>query len=536
MKRATLLSSTALICLSFGIAFSIYLPALDAPMYYDSAVNISSNQWFFANQGILGVMNLFPQRPIPMVTFYLNYLVGGMAPEYFRIVNVMLLVVASALVMLLIKLILEIVHPPPRSSTEITLIAIFLGLLFLVHPLQLFVTAYIWQRTALMASVFLYASLAMYLSARSGKCRRNAIGYGLCLVFFVCGLLSKENTVILPAVFLVAEIGFFKLGAKRLFARAFVYSVITLLSLYGLSFLEHPHGRSELGQGILATVKAYQSDVGLSLKEVVLTQCRMVFYYLYLIIWPQPSHVQLINPQVISKGLLDPPTSLWAVLGVLALLGWSIRLLSTRPIWAFGILFYLLGLAPEGLLVPAYTFCGYRPALPMFGLWLVSADLLLSLSQLAKADAARRFALAGIVICLIVMSALAGSATYRKAESWRHPIVFWEETVSQFDLQQKNLERFSTSQALNNLGDAHIRFGSPVDAIPYLEKAIEIRKDYWMPYHNLGIVHALSGEIEKAASHFRTALQINPWSQKTKRALEKLSQQMKGSDEDHKAK
>ncbi len=147
----------------------------------------------------------------------------------------------------------------------------------------------------------------------------------------------------------------------------------------------------------------------------------------------------------------------------------------------------------------------------------------------------RRFALAGIVIFLIIMSALAGSVTYRKAESWSDPIRFWEDTVSQFDLQQKNLERFSTSQALNNLGDAHIRFGSPVDAIGYLEKAIELRKSYWMPYHNLGIVYALSGDIEKAVSYFQAALQINPLSQKTKRALEKMSQQVKDTGGGRKA-
>ena len=70
------------------------------------SVHIAANQSVFANQGMLGVMNLFPQRPIPMITFYFNYLTGGMSPEYFRIVNVALLVIASILVMLLIQLIL----------------------------------------------------------------------------------------------------------------------------------------------------------------------------------------------------------------------------------------------------------------------------------------------------------------------------------------------------------------------------------------------------------------------------------------------
>ena len=502
-------------------------------MYYDSVVNILSNQSVFSNQGILEVMSLFPQRPVPMITFYFNYLVGGMSTEYFRIVNIALLVAASALVMLLIRLILEIVHPRRESSTETMLIAFFLGLLFLVHPLQLFVTAYIWQRSALMACVFSYASLAMYLAVRSGKYRKAGVGYGLCLVLFILGLLSKENAIILPAVFLLAEIAFFKPGTKQLFGRAVVYLGVTLVLLYGMSFLEHPHGESGLAQGILATVGSYYREAGSTLKGTILTQCRMVFYYLYIIVLPLPSHVQLISPRAISTGFFDPPASLWALLGVMALLGWCVRLLSTRPIWAFGILFFILGLAPEGMLVPSYPFCVYRPVLPMFGLWLVAADGLLSLLQLVKGHAVRRFALAGIVILLIVISALTGSATHRKAESLRDPIGFWQDTVSQFDLKQKNLERFSTSQALNNLGSSYIRFGSPVDAIPYLEKAIEVRKSYWMPYHNLGIVYSVSGDKEKAVSYFQKALQINPWSESTKKALEKLSQQAGRSGEGH---
>src|SRR4030042_5118721 len=99
MKRTPLQVWTVLLCLCFAIAFFLYLPAFDAPMYYDSSIHIAADQSVFANQGMLGVINLFPQRPIPMITFYFNYLAGGMSPEYFRIVNVALLVTASILVM-----------------------------------------------------------------------------------------------------------------------------------------------------------------------------------------------------------------------------------------------------------------------------------------------------------------------------------------------------------------------------------------------------------------------------------------------------
>ena len=74
MKRSPLLVWTVLLCLYFAIAFFLYLPSLDAPMYYDSeAQYFLENESVFANQGILRVISLFPQRPIPMMTFYFNY-------------------------------------------------------------------------------------------------------------------------------------------------------------------------------------------------------------------------------------------------------------------------------------------------------------------------------------------------------------------------------------------------------------------------------------------------------------------------------
>jgi len=376
-----------------------------------------------------------------------------------------------------------------------------------------------------MACVFSYASLAMFLTVRSGKCRRKGVGYGWCVVYFACALLSKENSVVLPLYFILAEVAFFKPGRKQLFGRAIVYSMVALLVLVVVSFLQHPHGLPELGQGILTTITFYYEQGGLTLKEVVLTQARVLFYYLFITILPLPSHVQLISPQVVSKGLLDPPVTLLAVLGVFTVFGGACWLLSRRPPLGFGILFYFLSLLPEALLVPVYPFVGYRPVLPMFGLCLIAADSLFWLLQLARTGSLRRLAIASVGIFLICAIASAASVTYKKAELWRDPIEFWEETVGQFNLQQKNLERFSTSQALNNLGDAHIRLGSPRDAVTYLQKAIEIREDNWVPYHNLGIIYERSGDLEKATGYFQKALQVNPLSQMTKRALEHVQRQ-----------
>ena len=72
-----------------------------------------------------------------MITFYFNYLVGGMSPEYFRIANVALLVIASILVMLLMIMAgtwagLAIFAPPDvpwPSARQTATLALSLGML-----------------------------------------------------------------------------------------------------------------------------------------------------------------------------------------------------------------------------------------------------------------------------------------------------------------------------------------------------------------------------------------------------------------------
>ena len=117
----------------------------------------------------------------------------------------------------------------PRSPFEKDITSVALGLLFLVHPLQSYVTLYIWQRMALMACFFYYASLAAFLAVRIGKIRNQAAGYGLCLGLFVCALLSKENTVTLPVSFIMAEIAFFREGGLALVKRAAAYLAILVI-------------------------------------------------------------------------------------------------------------------------------------------------------------------------------------------------------------------------------------------------------------------------------------------------------------------
>ncbi len=91
----------------FALSVAVHRPALTAPMQYDSAVAIKANEYLF-NFGILEAIKIFRQRPVPMITFYLNYLANGMNPYYFRVANSLLMACTAGAIVLALIYLLEI--------------------------------------------------------------------------------------------------------------------------------------------------------------------------------------------------------------------------------------------------------------------------------------------------------------------------------------------------------------------------------------------------------------------------------------------
>lgn len=506
------------------VGLSLYVGGLNGPMYYDSEGWLAGNAAAFAKSSPKAVIDIFPQRSLAMITFYGNYLASGMGPASFRVVNVILLATLAALVAVLLRLIFEIpCLGYTAACSEKTVVAALLGLLFLVHPLNVFSTLYIWQRMNLLAAVFSCATMAAYLSVRLDRFRSKSLGYALCVVFFACGLLSKENAVVVPALLLVCELALLKSPWKQLAVRTGIFLAIGLPLLWSLSYLQHPHGRTDLGTGLLATVGQYYAEAGMTLAEVLLTQSRVITSYVSTIVYPSASEVWLFRPLVISRSVFHPPETAAAVVIVLGLAGCAVWLLNKRPAGGFGILVFLLGLAPEAVLVPQFPYLGYRCLFPMIGLWICAADgtmALLTAAGEGRTRTAVRFGVAALLICL---SFLAAVVTTGKVALWRDPVWFWEEHVANIPTSG-DLDRFSTSKALNNLAHSQLQYGrNPADALAHLRRAAELSPHSWVIRHNMGTAYKRMQNYREAVKWYRKALDMNPGSTKTRKALEEAA-------------
>ncbi len=505
----------------FFVALTIHHSAFDAPFYYDSASRLSQNRNSF-DQGPAETVNIFRQRPVPMLTFYLNYAVGGMTPRPFRVCNAAILAAAGVALIILIGLLLEISATAAETDRRLMhRAAVALGLLFVVHPIQTYVVVYVWQRMALLACLFSVASLSAYIAARSGRLGNPAPAYSCSALFFLLALGSKENSVVLPFVVILAEVAFFRNTWMTFIARAAICFAVTLTFVGGLSFLESPHGLQE-SSGIVDTLSRYYRESRLTVPEVALTQCRVLFSYLEMILVPLPSNVRLFSPQIVSSHLLDPPITLAALLGTGSLLITGLYLLRRRPLTGFGLLLFLVNLLPESILVPQYLFFGYRVVLPMVGLVLVIADLIMLVSARVRTSSRR----VPMTVCLLAAYAAVivflGWATMSKADLWTNPVAFWTEVVERLPTISQRGERHGTEQALTSLGMSLLQQGRPSEAIKLSRRLPAADPMSFSALVLRGNAYNALGNTDGAESSFRKALEIDPKSADAHIALGRL--------------
>ncbi len=493
------------------VVITVHQRAFSGPLYYDSSGWMEEREHVFVAQGLLGVINLFRQRPVPMATFYVNYLLGGMNPYGFRLFNAMLMGAAGVMLAVVIVLLLDALPSLQRvGPAEKTATGFLLGLIFVVHPVQAYVVVYVWQRMALLSALFYLCGLAAYLSVRTGRLQSAAAGYGACLVLFLLAMLSKECAITFPVALLLLELALF---TEPWFDRAKRFALIfgvTAVIVAGMSYLERAHASELYPAGIMAAVDRYHRESGLTLLQVTMENCRLLFSYLGLIFFPAPSKLQLVSPIApwSIAGATMPNMVYTVAAGLFVASGGY--LLRRRPLSGFGILFFVLGLLPESFMVPQYLFVVYRVAFPMAGILMVAADIAAALLEKAHAYRLQRPARIAMCTGVAVCAALLGYIDFAKAELWRDPVLFWGEAVRQLPPLDQKPEKHGTAQVLNGLGFALQRAGRSSEAVAWHQQAAKVDPGEPLAYVALGTAYSNAGNKAEAEASMRRALELAP--------------------------
>jgi hypothetical protein len=184
-----------------------YLPTFNAGFVrWDDQYYVEENPLLPDADGLQKIWNPFghdTQQFYPLVfsAYWLEYRLWGLDARGYHAVNVGLHAV-NALLVLCVALELGVSTPVAAATAAV----------FALHPVQVASVAWISELKNTLSGVFYLLCALAYIRHR----RRGAWStYGLCLLAFVGALLSKTQTVTLPATLLLADWALQRLGRIR---------------------------------------------------------------------------------------------------------------------------------------------------------------------------------------------------------------------------------------------------------------------------------------------------------------------------------
>ena len=476
-----------------GLVGLIYSNTLQVPFLLDDLPNIEENPHLrltgFSLAGLreAWLEGFLPRRPVANVSFALNYAVHGYALAGYHWVNLLIHVGTGLCLYALLKATLGL--PLPRLSRRALSgwVPLLTVLFWLVHPVQTQSVTYIVQRMNSLASLFYVLSLWCYVRGRLSMGLGSRWGWvGGCVLAGVLGLGCKEIVATLPFFIFLYEWYFFQGlsgGWLRRYGGVFGGVLILLLGLVWWYFGGH----------LMEALLAGYAGRDFSLGERLLTEFRVVVFYLGLLLFPHPSRLNLDHDFAVSHSWLEPWTTLPAVGLVLGLVVLAVVLARRgERLLSFCLLWFLGNLLMESSVIGLELVFEHRLYLP---------SMLLVLLVVVLAGRALRLR-RGLTLGLVCTLALVSSGwTWERNAVWRDEITLWQDCVTKSP---------GKARPHNNLGRTLFEMGQIDEAFTHYQKALEIKPDFATAHNNLGVALAHRKRFDEAISHFRKAVQIYP--------------------------
>jgi hypothetical protein len=354
--------------LVIGVAFVAYSNTFYVPFQFDDRPNIIQNpniqiKVFTWDRLEQLVKNTYKEtiRVFSYFTLALNYYFGEFNVFGYHLVNFIIHVASGIFLYWFLILTFNLPFLKEKYGSISYKVALFTSLIFISHPIQTQSVTYIVQRMASMAGMFYLLSLVLYVKGRLTTGRPRILYFGGMVLSYLLGVFSKENVAILPLFVALYEFYFFQnfdlspKGKKILYC---LVAALLILGAFGFAIL----GRRYIN----VIIEGYQYRT-FTMSERVLTQFRIVLYYVTLLIYPHPSRLNLDYDFPISKTILDPPTTLISILICVGLIGYSMWTAKKRPMISFCILWYFGNLVIESSIFPLEMVFEHRLYLPMVG-------------------------------------------------------------------------------------------------------------------------------------------------------------------------
>jgi len=494
----------ALVLLIAGLL--VYSNTFTVPFLFDDIQNIVENRLVTDLRNFFEPAMLLNNRFIGLLSFALNYRLGGMDVTGFHAVNLTVHIANSLLVY---RLVLSVFKTPffERCNSEddrhfSIALACAASVLFLCHPLQTGAVTYVVQRFTLLATFFFLAALVTYLAARCHLARQGRwqsarfVGlYSTALLSTVFAMKCKEIAFTLPLMIVIAELMFFDARPKTRMCLLFPF--LAALAIIPLSLLLLAPSSGGMLQKMAVETNPTRS---ISRIDYLLNQPRVVLTYIRLLLFPAAQNIDHDFP--VYHSLRHLPVMLaWAFHTVCIVLAIVLLRVSGREnpllrLMSFAILWFYVTLSVESSLIPLDdVIFEHRIYLPSVGFMIIPAACLVMLGKrLARGRGA------GMWLVIAAAVVLAGAA-YKRNGVWQDAVTLWQDAARKSPLK---------SRPHYNLGFYLASRGDVTAAIDEFKTAIRLDPDNGKARNNLGALYAKAGDMPAAIREFREAARIEP--------------------------
>jgi tetratricopeptide (TPR) repeat protein len=480
-----LLGRSWVLCALIAVAGCVvYIPVLEADFIstWDDNVFITDNHDLRAPDALKRIWTTpempqgYPNYPLVFTTYRIEYLLWGLDPVGYHVVNVLL----HALSGVLVFLVLRSLRAPQGLSAVV-------ALLFVVHPMQVESVAWITERKIVLFAPFFLGAFLAYRRFRD-KASRSA--YALCLLLFVLALLSKTTAITLVASLFLADWIVDKRRGIREFVPLLPMLAAGLAAVYVTTLVEYAET---------------SAPVPLAFRPFLIA--RTTWFYVGKLLWPYPlvtvyekwpgiKPYSVNEPQYLSPHLV---VALLALTVTVILLWRYRRRLAPLSLWGLGHFFVTL-LPVLGIVHFAYqshSFVADRYVyLAVVGFYLAVGAMLARPYSNATATKGRQSAVLAASATLVIAL---GVMTWNQAGLWRDSDTLWEHTLRYND---------GSHEAHNVIGTSLTYQGRIDEALPHFERALEIKPNKYKCLNNLGNLYFRKGEYDKAIAAYRRVLEF----------------------------
>ena len=471
-----------------GAAF--YSNTLDVPYYLDDYHNITENHTLrLSSLTVEGLNNVFSggplkARPVAYLSFAINYYFHQYNLYGYHLVNIAIHILTGFLLYLFIRITFR--SPVLYSQSQKSLqIALFAALLWFVHPVQTQSVTYIVQRMNSLASMFYILAFWLYAKGRlSPEKKYSGVWFAGCAISWVLAMGTKEIAATLPLFIFLYEWYFFRDLDISWLKKRTVYIIGLFIALICLVYVY-------MGPDPIEKILSNYQMRDFSLQERLLTELRVIFFYVSLVFFPLPGRLSLEHNFTLSGSLFDPSTTVLSLLGLLFIFTLAISYAKRYRLASFCVLWFLGNLAIESSVLPLEILFEHRLYLPTMLIFVPICQIISTQMNWHRLSI-------GLLLTIILVL---GVMTYSRNQVWRDPVSFWTNSI-----------RHSPGNArlYNNLGLVFYKRGEIPNSIKEFEEALRLNPAYALAHNNLGLSYRVLGNPDKAVLHFSRALFFNP--------------------------